>query len=62
MMHSDVTLAVAVGLFADVDGRTLNQLLAEGLMSELSYMSAEDAERASRIEADLIAAAKAEAE
>lgn len=44
------------------DTRTLNQLLAEGLMSELSYMSAEEAEQAARVEADLIAAARAESE
>ena len=44
------------------DNRTLNQLLAEGLMSELNYMTAEEAERAASLEADLIAAARAEVE
>lgn len=40
---------------------TLNQLLAIGLMSELDYMTADEAEHAASLEADLIAAAKAEA-
>lgn len=46
---------------ATADTRTLNQLLAIGLMSELSYMTADEAEHAASLEADLIAAAKAEA-
>ena len=53
--------AVAAGLYLDLSG-SLNQLLAEGLMSELSYMTAEEAERAASLEADLIAAARAEVE
>ena len=44
------------------DNRTLNQLLAAGLMSELSSMTAEEAERAASSEADLISAALAEVE
>jgi hypothetical protein len=53
-------MATMQTLTKTTDTRTLNQLLAEGLMSELSYMTAEEAERAARIEADLIAAARAE--
>jgi hypothetical protein len=45
---------------SNVDTWTLNQLLALGLMSELSYLPADEAERAVSLEADLIAAAKAE--
>lgn len=44
------------------DTRTLNQLLAAGLLTELDYMTAEEAERAASLEADLIAAARAEVE
>lgn len=39
----------------------LNALLAVGLMSELDYMTAEEAERAMALEADLLEVAKAEA-
>jgi hypothetical protein len=43
------------------DTRTLSQLLAAGLLTELDYMAPEEAERAAQREADLIEAGRASA-
>lgn len=44
---------------ASIEAISLNQLLAHGLLTELSYMTADEAEAATALEAELIADAQA---